>query len=128
MRQEIVEKTYELIDEIQETRWFKAFMKAHKTLHDAHDLTPLLASLKETQARYLACKQYGQHHPDLAVAKKAYIEVKELVFQDARVGDYLKAHRRLEAELASISKTIAHTISKNIKTTPILRSLWEASS
>lgn len=128
MRQEIVEKTYELIDEIQETPWFKAFIKAHKTLHEASDLTPLLTALKDAQARYQACQQYGQHHPDLAAAKKAYIEIKESVFQDARVSDYLKAHRRLEAELASVSETIAHTISTNIKTTPMLRSLWEESS
>lgn len=128
MRQEIVEKTYELIDEIQETSWYKAFVQAHKTLHNANDLTPLLTTLKEAQARYQACKQYGLHHPDLAAAKKAYIEIKEKVFQDPRVDRYLSAHRRLEAELAFVSETIAHAISTNIKTTPILRSLWEASS
>lgn len=126
MREEIVFKTQDLIEEILDSVWFKAYVEAHKVLHQATDLAPRLEAFQKAQARYLTSRQYGSHHPDLKEAKLAYAQLKAAIFSEERVKTYLTAHREVEAQLATLSNTLAQAISAHIKTTPVIRQLWEA--
>lgn len=126
MREEIVFKTQDLIEEILESVWFKAYLEAHKVLHQATDLAAKLEAFQKAQARYLTTRQYGVHHPDLKEAKVAYAQLKSEIFSEERVKNYLALHREVEAQLATLSNTLAQTISAHIKTTPVIRQLWEA--
>ncbi len=126
MREEIIIKTQDLIDEILETAWFKAYVQAHKVLHQATDLAPKLEAFQRAQAHYLSARQYGQHHPDLKEAKRHYAHLKDALFTDPRVKTYLATHREVEAQLATLSNTLAQAVSAQIKTTPVIRQLWEA--
>ena len=115
MNKEVVDKTYELIDEIKSSNEFKRLLELDKMIKSNQELVTLIDSFNKIKSKYDEVSKYGKYHPDL---KSVQIELslkKEEVYTNEIIKEYKQLEKDLQTRLDFISKEIASSVSSKIK-------------
>lgn len=115
MNSEILEKTYNLVDEIKSLKSYKRLKELHEFIKKDSSLNELIKSFDSIKNKYGEVTKYGKHHPDL---KKVQIELskkKEEVFGNPIIREYKSLEKGIQKKLDTISREIALNVSNKIK-------------
>jgi len=115
MNSKILEKTYELIDEIKQTNQYNRLLELDQKIKTDPDLVTLIESFNKIKLKYEEVTQYGKYHPDLKRVQLELVEKKEEVFTNDVIKEYKQLEKDLQNRLDTISKEIANSVSSKIK-------------
>lgn len=115
MKQEIIEKTYELVDEIKGSEDYKKLQKLHKIIDTNSEIKELINIFKKYNDKYEEVSKYGKYHPDLKKVQKQFSEAKTNLYSNKLVKEYKELENRIQKILDNISKELAIGVSKKIK-------------
>ena len=88
MNSKILEKTYELIDEIKQTNQYNRLLELDQKIKTDPDLVTLIESFNKIKLKYEEVTQYGKYHPDLKRVQLELVEKKEEVFTNDVIKEY----------------------------------------
>jgi cell fate (sporulation/competence/biofilm development) regulator YlbF (YheA/YmcA/DUF963 family) len=115
MNSKVLEKTYELVDEIKQTNQYIRLLELDQKIKSDPDLVILIQSFNEIKLKYEEVSQYGKYHPDLKRVKLELSKKKEEVFTNDIIKEYKQLEKDLQNRLDTISKEIANSVSSKIK-------------
>ena len=115
MKQEIIEKTYELADEIKAKSSYKRLLELKKIIDSDEGIKELVLTFQKLNIEYEEVSKYGKYHPDLKKVQKEFSEAKTVLYTNDAVKEYKALEKALQSDLDEISATLATTISKKIK-------------
>ena len=115
MKQEIIETTYELVDEMKSSVSYKRLLELHDIVENNGDIKVLVERFKKANAQYDEVKKYGGYHPDLKNVQRGFSEAKKTLYEHPIVAEYKQLEQLLQKQLDHISATIATSISTKIK-------------
>jgi len=115
MKQEFIELTYDIVDEIKSSVTYKRLLELHKVVEFDENIKVLIAQFKKANKQYDEVKKYGEYHPDLQVIKRTFSEAKVALYQHPTVAEYKQLEQLLQKQLDHISATIAQSITTKIK-------------
>ncbi len=116
MNQTTIEKAYELIDEIKQSKPYQAFIEVNNQIAQDSNIKLLIDVFQTAQEHYYSVKQYGTHHPDYARYSKQLIDAKETLYNNPLVKEYKQLEKALQQTLDTIAAELSHAVSKYIKT------------
>lgn len=115
MNSKVLEKTYELVDEIKQTNQYIRLLELDQKIKSDPDLVILIQSFNKIKLKYEEVSQYGKYHPDLKRVKLELSKKKEEVFTNDIIKEYKQLEKDLQNRLDTISKEIANSVSSKIK-------------
>jgi len=115
MDQLIIERTYELIDEIKQRNDYLRLKVLEKKIENDKEVQALVKAFNESKSKYDEVKKYGEYHPDLASTKKLFQLDKYNLFSHPIIKDYKEAEKSLQGYLDKIADNIGKSISPNVK-------------
>lgn len=115
MKQEVIEKTYELIEQIKDTPKYKRLMELKRIIDTDSNVQELIQSFQKWNKKYEEVSKYGKYHPDLRKVQLSFRDAKEKLYTNEVVEEYKSLENDLQKELDHISASIAQAISKKIK-------------
>ncbi len=115
MNQQILEKVYDVVDEMKNSDAYKRLMELKQLMEQSPEVQAKAALFQKQYERYEEVKRYGKFHPDLKTTQKVFQEAKIALYEDLFVSEYKQLEQTIQKELDTISKTIATTISHKIK-------------
>ena len=115
MKQEWIECTYDLVDEIKEQPTFKRLMELQQQLDENEQLQQLITAFQKTNIKYEEVRKYGKYHPDLKDVQKQFQQAKSNLYSHPLIVEYKQLEQQIQKQLDTISKTIATSISNKIK-------------
>ncbi len=115
MNSKVLEKTYELVDEIKQTNQYIRLLELDQKIKSDPDLVILIQSFNKIKLKYEEVSQYGKYHPDLKRVKLELSKKKEEVFTNDVIKEYKQLEKDLQNRLDTISKEIANSVSSKIK-------------
>lgn len=111
----ILEKTYDLVDEIKGTTEYKRLLELDAVLKTDPNLIALIESFQKVKEKYEETSKYGKYHPDLKGVQLELATIKEEVYTNAIIKEYKQLEKDLQNRLDKISKEIANCVSSKIK-------------
>ena len=115
MNQQVLEKVYDLVDEIKESSAYKRLMELQEIIATNTEIHQKIQDFQVWNDKYNEVKKYGKYHPDLAKTQQAFRDAKLSLYQDPIVAEYKSLEQTLQQQLDEISRTLATTISAKIK-------------
>ncbi len=115
MKQEIIEKTYELVEEIKQKKDYKRLLELHQIIETDSTIQELINTFIKYNDKYEEVTKYGKYHPDLKKVQQEFSSAKEKLYTNVIVKEYKNLENKLQKELNIISKEIAISISQKIK-------------
>ena len=115
MDSKILEKTYELIDDIKSSDSYKRLIDLDSQIKTNPELVSLTGSFNKIKIKYDEVSKYGKYHPDLKTVQLELSSKKEEVFTNETIKEYKKLEKDLQNRLDHISKEIANSVSSKIK-------------
>ena len=109
MKQEIIEKTYELVDEIKSQDSYKKILELKKEIDSNHGIQELV------NKKYGEVSKYDKYHPDLKKVKQDFSNAKIALYTNDVVKEYKELEKELQQELDHLSTEIAVAVSSKIK-------------
>ncbi len=114
MNQEIMIKTYDLIDDIKQSDTYIEYIKLDDYIANNTTIQETITAFQKAKKLYEEAKQYGKHHPDLKKRQRQLAQAKEALYGFEEVVRYKKLETALQKQLDHISRTIANAISVHI--------------
>lgn len=115
MKQEIIEKTYELVEEIKSQDSYKRILVLKKEIQKSPDIKQLIETFQTLNLKFEEVSKYGKYHPDLKVVQRDFSHAKTKLYTNSVVKEYKKLEKELQKDLNLISTEIAVAISSKIK-------------
>lgn len=115
MESRILEKTYDLVDEIKQTKEYNRLLELDKLLKTDPALIGLIDSFNKIKGKYEEVSKYGKYHPDLKRVQLELAGQKEEVYTNPIIKEYKQLEKDLQNRLDQISKEIANSVSSKIK-------------
>ena len=115
MKQEIIEKTYELVEEIKSKKEYKKLLELHKIIETDQHIKELITIFQKYNDKYNEVSKYGKYHPDLKKVSKEFAQAKENLYSNEIVKEYKTLENLIQKEFNNISKELATSISPKIK-------------
>ena len=115
MKQETIDLTYELVDEIKNKSEYKRLIELKKMMEEDPSVNTLINDFNKMKVKYEEVLKFGKYHPDLKDVQKAFSKTKETLYNNEVVQEYKKLEKVLQSELDNISREIATSVSKRIK-------------
>ncbi|AIO19663.1 hypothetical protein KQ51_01789 [Candidatus Izimaplasma bacterium HR1] len=115
MKQEIIEKTYELVDEIKQKRKYKRLLELNKEIKKSLQIQELINNFQNLNLKFEEVSKYGKYHPDLKQVQIKFSEAKTNLYTNEIVKEYKELENILQQELDEISSELALNISKKIR-------------
>jgi len=115
MNNEILDKTYSLVDEIKDSKEYKRMIELKTIIDNDNDLKELILAFNKIKAKYEEVQKYGKFHPDLKKTQMELSNKKESLYSHAIIKEYKELEKSLQKTLDNISKEIAKTVSDKIK-------------
>ena len=115
MKQEILDLTYELVDEIKATKDYQRLLELKGFLDKDEAIIELIHAFNKIKAKYEEVNKYGKYHPDLKKVGKELSEIKEKVFENEIIKEYKDLEKKIQKQLDEISRKIATSVSSKIK-------------
>jgi len=115
MKQEIIEKTYELVDEIKAQDSYKRILVLKNEIDNNPQINELVKTFQKLNEKYEEVTKYGKYHPDLKKVKQDFSTAKVNLYTHDVVKEYKALEKELQRELNLISTEIAVAVSSKIK-------------
>ena len=115
MERKIIENTYELIDEIKDTKVYKRLVELKQQIEKDKDLKALIEEFNKVKIKYDDVSKYGKYHPDLKKVQLELLKIKETLYSNVIIEEYKKLEKELQKTLDHVSSEIAKSVSKKIK-------------
>ena len=115
MKQEIIEKTYQLVDEIKALDSYKRLLQLKQFIDNNDEVKELIYQFQKEHQKYEETSKYGKYHPDLKKVQLSFQKAKEELYTNELVMEYKQLEKELQNVLHHISKEIAETVSAKIK-------------
>ena len=115
MKQEIIEKTYELVDEIKKQTSYQKLIELKNIIEKNKEIIELINTFEKLNIKYTEVVKYGKYHPDLKRTQQEFSEAKIALYTNPLVKEYKALEKELQKELDLISSEIATSVSKKIK-------------
>lgn len=109
---EIIDKTYEVVDTIKETKEFKELMALKEQIETT--LSPLITKFKQAQETYVEALKYGSYHPDLKKYQQELSKYKAELFTNELVEKYKGLEAVIQKNLNNIVNEVTTSISHRI--------------
>ena len=115
MKQEIIEKTYELIDEIKSSSDYRELVKLKQDMKENSEILQLIENFGQLNDKFNEVSKYGQYHPDLKKVQVELSAAKETLYNHKTVKEYKILEKKLQKIMDHISMSLAKTVSHKIK-------------
>lgn len=115
MNVEILNKTYEVVEEIKNHPSYQFLIDSKKKMIEDKELQELIATFKKWNQKYEEVRKYGEYHPDLHRVQLQFSKAKEELFIHPMVLEYKKHEKVIEHILNQLSKDISKAVSAKIK-------------
>jgi len=115
METRVLDKTYDLVEEIKQTKDYNRLLELDKILKTDPTLIVLIESFNRIKEKYDDVSKYGKYHPDLKPVQLELAKQKEEVYTNPIIKEYKQLEKDLQNRLDQISKEIANCVSSKIK-------------
>lgn len=115
MKQEIIECTYELVDELKSSTEYKRLLELKTVMEEDPLIIQLVEEFRKWNTTYEDVRKYGKYHPDLKRTQIAFSNAKKALYEHPVVAEYKRLEQNLQQLLDHISSAIATSISTKIK-------------
>lgn len=115
MNTDLLNKTYDLIDEIKRHKSYVRLLELKKLIEENQSILALIEAFNKEKSKYEEAKQYGKYHPDLQQIQLKLKEAKENLYNNDIIIEYKKCEKDIQMILNNISKELAQTVSSKIK-------------
>jgi cell fate (sporulation/competence/biofilm development) regulator YlbF (YheA/YmcA/DUF963 family) len=115
METRVLDKTYDLVEEIKQTKDYNRLLELDKILKTDPTLIVLIESFNRIKEKYDDVSKYGKYHPDLKSVQLELAKQKEEVYTNPIIKEYKQLEKDLQNRLDQISKEIANCVSSKIK-------------
>ncbi len=114
MEDKLIEKTYDLLDEIKSTPAYQGLLTLNKQINADEHVKQLITLFKTSEAKYNDAKRYGKHHPDLKQYKAEFQKASYELFRHPLVKQYKVYERELNTLLETIASELAAIVSPRL--------------
>ena len=115
MNTDVVNKTYDLVDEIKQHPSYVRLLELQRIIESNNTIKALIEDFNKQKDKYEDAKQYGKYHPDLKEIQLKLKEAKENLYNSDIIIEYKKCEKDIQDILNNISKELANTVSGKIK-------------
>lgn len=115
MESKILDKTYELIDEIKAKKEYQRLLELNEVIKKNDKIKELINDFNKAKIKYDEVIKYGKYHPDLKQTQINLKEKKETLYENDIMKEYKSLEKQIQKELDIISIKLSQTISKKIK-------------
>ena len=115
MKQEIIEKTYDLVEELKQKKEYIRLLELHKKIQSDSTIQTLINTFVKYNKKYEEVTKYGKYHPDLKKVQLEFAKAKEDLYTNETVKEYKTLENQIQKDLNIISKELATSISPKIK-------------
>jgi cell fate (sporulation/competence/biofilm development) regulator YlbF (YheA/YmcA/DUF963 family) len=115
MKQNAIEKTYELVDEIKAMDSYQRLIELKRMIDQDELILSLISSFQKEHQRFEETSKYGKYHPDLKEVQRSFQQAKQELYTHPVVQEYKQLEKELQQVLHHVSKEIATAISSKIK-------------
>lgn len=115
MEQQVIEKVYDVIDEMKQSSSYKRLLVLRQQIEESDAIQEKVNAFQQWNDAYNDVKKYGKYHPDLQQTRSRFRHAKQTLYEDPIVAEYKQLEQAIQQQLDSISMQIAHAISLKIK-------------
>lgn len=115
MKQETLDLTYQVIDEIKQSEDYIRLQELHQIIETDSHIIKLIESFNKYKEKYQEVKKYGKYHPDLKQVQAQFAKSKTELYENEIIKEYKELEKRIQQTLDQISTDIANAISNKIK-------------
>lgn len=115
MNSELLQKTYELIDEIKSLKQYKRLKELSLIINQNQEIRTMIETFNKYKLKYEEASKYGSHHPDLKQIQINLKDAKEILYNNDIIKEYKDCEKQIQSILNNVSKEIAQTVSNKIK-------------
>lgn len=115
MKQDIIEKTYDLVDEIKAKKSYVRLLELSKIIKSDLNIHELIENFQRLNRKFEEVSKYGKYHPDLKQVQKDFSKSKEALYTNVIIKEYKDLENSLQHDLNTISMELALSISKKIR-------------
>lgn len=115
MNSDLLQKTYDLVDEIKSLDVYKKMIDLSKQIKEQNDIKKLIEDFNKQKIKYEEALQYGKYHPDLKQIQLNLKDAKEKLYNNDIIKEYKACEKEIQSLLDNVSKELAQTVSKKIK-------------
>ncbi len=115
MKQETLNITYDLVDEIKSQNNYKRLLVLKEEIDENSEIQDMIFNFNKMNEKYEEVIKYGKYHPDLAKVQKEFSKTKELLYTNPVIKEYKTIEKEIQTQLDVISKEIALAISKKVR-------------
>jgi len=115
MKNETITLTYELVDEIKDSKEYKKLLELKVVIAKTEEIQNLISNFNKLNNQYNEVAKYGKYHPDLKKVQKEFSIAKDLLYNNEVVKEYRRLEKFIQKKLDEISRSLAESISKKIK-------------
>lgn len=115
MNTDLMNKTYDLVDEIKSSEIYKRLIELHKIINKDEDIIKLIEHFKKQKVKLEEASKYGKYHPDLKQIQLNLKEAKENLYNNDIIKEYKQCEKEIQKILNNISKELAKAVSSKIK-------------
>ena len=110
----LIEKAYDLVDEIKTTQTYRLLKQADEAIQESKEVSTLIETFKKAEEHFNEVKKYATHHPEYETSKKAFQKASYELFRNPLVKQYKKHERALNTMLDEIATELGETISPRL--------------
>lgn len=115
MKQKIIEKTYDVVEEIKSTNEYQRLLELHREIAGDKEVQELISIFQKYNKKYEEVSKYGKYHPDIKKVQQEFSVAKENLYSNEVIKEYKKLENQIQKTLNHISKELATNISSKIK-------------
>ncbi len=115
MNTDLINKTYDLVDEIKDTKTYKRLLELSGIIKKSDAISELIYEFNKDKTKLQEAQKYGKYHPDLKKIQLNLKDSKEKLYNNDIIKEYKSCEKEIQKILNGISKELANTISSKIK-------------
>lgn len=115
MESKILDKTYELIDEIKSKKEYKRLVELSAIINKDEEIQHLIKEFNKAKEKYEEVSKYGKYHPDLKKVQLNLKDKKETLYGNGIIEEYKSLEKQIQKDLDDISTKISEAVSEKIK-------------
>ena len=115
MKDTVINRVYDLVDEIKSKEEYKRLLELKKILDNDPLIKNLLDEFNKCKIKFEEVSKYGKYHPDLKKVQLELAEIKAEVFTNEIISEYKLLEKRIQKILDDVSRQIAQSVSPKIK-------------
>ena len=108
-------KAYEIGDMIKNSKEVADYLYWKAEIENDREIQEWIRIFAKAKEKFEECQRFGRFHPDYNEALDEVYRIQERLEQFEAVRQFKRAEQQLDDLLYEVSKTIAHSISEDIK-------------